>query len=112
MRGTPFFNGELVTEIAVQSAGLKIERRQERMFRNRYGADIYEDILHFRCTKEIPDEHHSLATARNIAEHTLLGTRQLVPRDQCSGIDDALARLDTVLPSPMVKTKAHLRKYD
>ena len=112
VRGAPFFNGELVTEIAVQSAGLRIERRQERMFRNRYGSDIYEDILHFRCTKEIPDRHHSLATARRIAEFTLLGTRKLVCSDQCAGIDDAIARLKTVSPSPALMANARLRKFD
>ena len=112
VRGAPFFNGELVTEIAVQSAGLRIERRQERRFRNRYGSDIYEDILHFRCTKDIPDRHHSLATARRIAELTLLGTRKLVSSDQCSGIDDAIARLNTVSPSPALMANARLRKFD
>ncbi len=108
VRGAPFFNGELVTEIAVQSAGLRIERRQERMFRNRYGADIYEDILHFRCTKEIPDRQHCLTTARSIAELTLSGTRKRVTSDQCSGIDDALARLNTVSPSPALIANARL----
>ena len=60
VRGTRFFNGELVTEIAVQSVGLEIERRQERMFGNRYGTKIYEDILHFRATGAIPTKDAQL----------------------------------------------------
>ena len=109
VRGTPFFNGELVTEIAVQSVGLKIERRQERVFRNRYGTKIYEDILHFVFTDEVPDEPVSLTKARRIAERTLSGTRSLAPRNELSGIDDAIARLDTVSPSPAIITKEPLR---
>ena len=110
VRGVKFFNGELVTEIAVQSVGLKLERRQERMFRNRYGTDIYEDILHFRLTSEIPDQCFILKETRRIAKRSLAATRSLLPNDICSGIDDALARLDTVVPSPMPKIKPHYQK--
>ena len=37
VRGVRFFNGELVAELAVRGVGLEFERRQERVFRNRYG---------------------------------------------------------------------------
>ena len=100
VRGARFFNGELVAELAVRAVGLQIERRQERVFRNRYGADIYEDILHFRPTSEIPEEDFSLTKARSIAKQVLLAARNPDLRDIFSGIDDAIARLDTVLPSP------------
>ena len=101
VRGVRFFNGELVAEIAVQCVGLEIERRQERMFRNRYGTDIYEDILHFRSTSGFPNKDSSLAAAQRIAGQVLSATRPLIPRIARPGIDDALERLDTVVPSPM-----------
>ena len=77
VRGTRFFNGALVAELAVQCVGLEIERRQERVFRNRYGADICEDILHFRATGEAPDEGTSMTAARRIAGRAR--SPQLVP---------------------------------
>ena len=101
VRGTRFFNGELVTEIAVRCVGLEIERRQERMFRNRYGTEIYEDILHFRSMSKIPTEDYSLVAAQRIAGQVLSAARPFVPRKERPGIDDALERLDTVSPSPM-----------
>ena len=101
VRGARFFNGELVAEIAVQCVGLEIERRQERMFRNRYGTDIYEDILHFRSTSGFPNKDSSLTAARHIAGQVLSATLPLIPRKERAGIDDALERLDTVVPSPM-----------
>ena len=101
VRGTRFFNGELVAEIGLQSVGLEIERRQERMFRNRYGTNIYEDILHFRATREIPRKDSSMAVARRIARQVLSAARPLVPRKECHGIDEALERLESVAPSPM-----------
>ena len=101
VRGTRFFNGELVTEVAVKSAGLRIDMRQERVFRNRYGTDIYEDILHFRATDEIPDEGPSLATARRIAVEVLSVSRPLTRTEERPGLDDAIACVDRVSPSPM-----------
>ena len=106
VRGTRFFNGELVAEIAVRCVGLEIERRQERMFHNRYGAAIYEDILHFRSTSVIPSKNSSLEQARRIAGQVLSATRSLVPRTELSGIDDALEHLNMVSPSPMAPPTA------
>ena len=101
VRGTRFYNGELVAEIAVKSVGLELDKRQERVFRNRYGANIYEDILHFRATNEVPDDDACLTAARRIAGQVLSASRSLVPDAERSGLEDAMARLDTILPSPM-----------
>ncbi len=106
VRGIKFFNGELVTEIAVQAVGLEIERRQERVFRNRYGTEIYEDIIHFRLIREIPDRSLILKKARRIAGRTLSASRSILPNDTHAGIDDALTRLDTVAPSPILTTES------
>lgn len=112
VRGVKFFNGELVTEIAVCAVGLEIERRQERVFRNRYGTDIYEDILHFRSIREMPDRSLALSKARRIAGQTLSANRSILSNDTSAGIDDALTRLDTVVPSPMLTTQSHPWKLD
>ena len=101
VRGTRFYNGELVTEVSVQGVGLEIERRQERVFRNRYGADIYEDILHFRTTEELLDDDACLTAARRIAGQVLLAARGLVPDTERPGLEDAMARLGEIAPSPM-----------
>lgn len=101
VRGGRFFNGELVAEIAVRCTGLAIERRQERRFRNRYGTDIFEDILHFRATGAQHEERLAIATARDIAAGVLADTRPTIPVDQRSGVDDAMSRIENVSPSPM-----------
>ena len=101
VRGIPFFNGELVAELAVRGVGLENERRQERQFVNRYGNRIREDILHFRTCSDIPDKGFCLAAARNTAGQILSTTRQLTATDTRQGIDDALERIDIVTPSPL-----------
>ena len=46
VRKTRFFNGEIVARLAVRSAGYRLQARQERVFQNRFGEMIFEDILH------------------------------------------------------------------
>ena len=101
VRHVPFFNGQLVAELAVRGVGLESERRQERQFVNRYGSKIREDILHFRTSSEIPDKGFCLEAARTIAGQTLSATRQLTAIDTREGIDDALERIELVSPSPL-----------
>lgn len=43
--GTPFYNGQIVSEVALYSLGLELEAVGERRFQNKYGQVIYEDIL-------------------------------------------------------------------
>ena len=101
VRGVKFFNGGLVAEIAVRSIGLELERRQERVFRNRYGKDIYEDILHFRSRSELADLPVILKETRQIAGEVISVTKSECNDDAHLDIQDALDRIDTVSPSPI-----------
>ncbi len=101
VRGTRFFNGELVAELAVAGVGLVIEQRQERVFRNRFGKNIYEDILHFRNTPDLVDQGSALTAARATAKKVLAASRSLAPPEESLGLEEALARIDESSPSPM-----------
>ena len=101
VRGTSFYNGELVAEIAVQGLGLRLTRRQERVFRNRYGIQIYEDILHFHAPTKISDEAYSLSATRRIVARVLSASRALAPTSERPGLDEALERLEEIAPSPL-----------
>ncbi len=100
VRGTAFFNGELVAELAVCSLGLTLHMRQERRFRNRYGIDIYEDILHFRATPALPGEDCCLQAARRIARQVLTAAWSHAPRHERPSLAQTLERLAEILPSP------------
>ena len=105
VRKVPFFNGRLVAELAVNSVGLEIERRQERQFVNRFGNRIREDILHFRVGRDFPDQYHCLCQARRIAGQTLSKTRRMSDVGVRDGIDNALEHLESVSPSPISDTR-------
>lgn len=48
VRKTRFFNGEIIAALGGLCAGLVPLARQERVFKNRFGLLIYEDVLHFK----------------------------------------------------------------
>lgn len=102
VRGTSFFNGELAAELASECAGFEVERRQERVFRNRFGNSIHEDIIHLLPTGETRSEKHALAEAQNIAAQMLMATRPLAPAKEIAGLEEAIKRVRRVSPSPMM----------
>lgn len=71
--GCSFCNSELIYEMAQEIFGLRLILRQERVFKNRYGIMIYEDILHFENNKDYYqiDEKTISEKAREIAVRML-----------------------------------------
>ena len=100
--GTPFSNGALVAEIAVQGVGLDLTRRQSRSFCNRYGKRIYEDILHFRPDSAgAGDADMALVAARAVVTQVLTASWALVPAAAQGALEAALAALPGLPPTPL-----------
>ncbi len=106
VQGVRFMNSNLVAELAVDALGLTIERRQERVFQNRYGVRIYEDIAHIRNGDGLPSKSAALESARRVARRTLLDARSHAPPKERAMISDAVERADAVTPSPMANPSA------
>jgi hypothetical protein len=100
VRGTPFFNGEIVAEVAHRALGFDLILRQERVFLNRFGQNIFEDILHFLPPSSDPDRLF-LAHARRVAQDVLESTHSVPSGEAKEGIESALANIDKVRPSPI-----------
>jgi len=96
VRKTPFFNGDIVAQLGVRCADLWAECRQERVFTNRFGAQIYEDIIHFRPRSTQVSEA-PVAIAEEILEAALARS----PDESQLDLRDALARLSEIVPSPI-----------
>jgi len=101
VKKTAFFNGEIVSEIAYQCCKMNLINRQERVFINRYGAHIYEDILHFESNKKI--SINGIETARNIAKDIFLSVMSTAPEESQVDLQDALDKLSDVQPSEMFR---------
>jgi SAM-dependent methyltransferase len=102
VRKTRFLNGEIVAELAVRSAGFCLASRQERVFQNRFGERIYEDILHFT---PLPASH-SPTPPPAIARELLTAALEWAPGESIEDLRDALACVDQVAPSPLYRPTA------
>jgi len=107
VRGVPFFNGEIVSALGTKCAGFNLKLRQERVFKNRFGEMIYEDILHFdQPNKQFEDP---LPNARTIADGILLEAMKQssgkVANDVITDLESARESVVRVMPSPLYRTE-------
>lgn len=79
--GYSFCNSRLIFEIATEIFELPFLLRQERVFKNRFGQLIYEDILHFENakTEDFFSEEYIENAARSIAIRMLSEKAQMYP---------------------------------
>jgi len=101
VKKTVFFNGEIVSEVAHKCCNMHLINRQERVFKNRYGTHIYEDILHFESTKKINDKVEELA--KNIAKNVFISVIPSAPSESQADLQDALHRITDIQPSDIFK---------
>lgn len=82
--GYSFCNSELIYNIGVEIFNLPFLLRQERVFKNRFGQMIYEDILHFENSKEkiSLDDITIIEMARAIATRMLSEKAELMPESK------------------------------
>jgi len=103
VRGVRFFNGEIVGRLASRCTSLRVESRQERSFRNRFGDLIIEDILHFGLAQS--RKRHDLfniVDARDVAADVLRrATSGAMDATVAKDIDEALNAIGEVEPSPI-----------
>lgn len=85
--GYSFCNSKLIFEIATQIFELPFLLRQERVFKNRFGQLIYEDILHFENAKTgaYSSSEEIISAARSIAVKMLFEKAQLYPDSENVG---------------------------
>lgn len=101
VRGVPFFNAEIAASLAIDAVGYRLALRQERVFTNRFGQKIYEDILHFQkpCTQKPILTH--IDQARTIARSVLqAGLDHVEGDDVRSDLLNAIKKVPEVTQSP------------
>jgi SAM-dependent methyltransferase len=103
VRKTVFFNGEIVAGLAVRCAGFAFRSRQERVFQNRFGEMIYEDILHFTLR---PLAECFSGSASDFAKEILSAAFQRAPSESENDLRDAIDRIADVAPSSMYHPEA------
>ncbi len=99
IRGVAFYNGRLVAEIATL-CGFTLALRQQRVFQNKFGKYIYEDILHFSTpTKQATLDFPAIRQIALQALHD--GEKTAKDESILSDISAAIAGAENVFPSPL-----------
>jgi DNA modification methylase len=98
VRGVPFLNGEIFASLAVNAVGYRVVLRQEREFMNRFGQQIFEDIIHIEKDVRL---QNSEKVAREIAAFALQqGILHVEADDVREDLEKAIKAVYTVQPSP------------
>ena len=97
--GVAFHNGSLVGALAEQ-CGFVVSLRQERKFKNRFGALIYEDLIHL--SPVIEHLNHDDSSARQLAVNALSSriSPNLKP-EVIEGLRAAIDQASSVRQSPI-----------
>lgn len=101
VRKIPFYNGEMVKEIAKETGGFKDISNFERTFINKFGINLKEDIVTLRKDSAPP----SFLKAKEIALKHLESALSLASQEVKEDLLDAISGIDTVHPSPLFTTK-------
>jgi hypothetical protein len=101
VKKTTFRNGEIVSEIACACCNMNLTYRQERVFLNRFGMRIYEDILHFQSNKKTTID--SVDTARKIAYKVLKSVIPISPEESQDDLNDALDKISEIQASEIYR---------
>ena len=104
--GTPFFNADIVARLAGESGMLGLALRQQRVFKNRYGEPIREDVLSLR------KEGHGNAVmptilGRSVARDFLHSALQRVPEKNKALLIDAIDRIDRIDGTPIFDSSCY-----
>jgi SAM-dependent methyltransferase len=108
--GTPFYNAEIVEQIALRTGFFDIPLRQQRVFTNRFGEAIREDILNL-CKKAYGlDEDFAINAGRAVAREALKKASQVVPKKDRELLGDALAQINSIDGTPIFNS-THYADY-
>lgn len=100
---TPFFNGEIVESLATQITGFQTVLKQERVFVNRFGQSIFEDLLHLEPRSQ-PNSSidQTIHQSRLLGRAILADARRRVPHDRMVFFEEAINLAGEVPASPVL----------
>jgi len=101
VRGVKFDNGKIISTLATCGANFKLELKQERKFKTKFGKLIYENILNFIPDEgaKFDDEHF----ARVMSQLLLKGGLKNTDGEIHSNIKEAILESSKIQPSQFLQ---------
>jgi len=100
VRHTSFQNAELIRNVA-SSCGFSLEGEQHRVFKNKFGVDIYEEILRFSINNTVSID--TIECARKIGRNALSQAFKYADDNVHDELTDALEKSLKIEPSPLLE---------
>lgn len=97
--GTPFLNGDIISDILLRDGNLQISQRAERVFKNRFGEAIYEDII---IAEKVALKPIDESNAREVGRNALAAGLSFVPPKNRHLLIEAIDRSEEIAPSAML----------
>jgi SAM-dependent methyltransferase len=105
--GAPFYNADIVQRIAVQSGMFDMLLRQKRVFANRFGDAIREDILNLRREAYTTDETLAATLGRTVAREALTSASRSAPEKNQALLSDAISRIGEINGTPVFNSVSY-----
>jgi SAM-dependent methyltransferase len=105
--GAPFLNADIVEQIALQSGMFDVLLRQKRIFTNRFGEAIREDILNMRREAYSSDDTLAPTVGRSVAKDALTSASRTVPEKNRQLLAEALSRIDNINGTPIFNSVSY-----
>ena len=99
--GTPFYNADIVERIARASNLFDIVLRQQRVFTNRFGVSIREDVLNLQRVTYRNADRLATPLGRSVAKEALDAALTAVPQNNYPLLIDAVSRIDEIAGTPV-----------
>ena len=99
--GIPFYNADMLERIAKESGLFDVALRQQRLFLNRFGQRIREDILNLQRVPNARYETTTLTLGRTVARGAFESSTGIVPEKNSRLLQDAIARINLTEGTPI-----------
>jgi SAM-dependent methyltransferase len=94
--GAPFFNADIIERIARKLGFFEVVLRQKRVFVNRFGQTIREDILNLAKVGNTSDNMIARTVGRAVARDALSAAFSAVSRENSVLLGEAVERVDEI----------------
>lgn len=99
--GVPFYNADILERIARESGLFDLVLRQKRVFLNRFGQKIREDVLNLERRHSISDQITPLTLGRMVAQEALKTALPVVAEGNGELLEEAIERVNEIEGTPL-----------
>jgi hypothetical protein len=99
--GVPFYNADILERIARASGLFDVVLRQKRVFLNRFGQEIREDVLNLERRHSISDQMTPLTLGRTVAREALKTGLPVVAEGNSELLGEAIERVNEIEGTPL-----------